>query len=126
MSFLKRLGFFLFGLSIGIVFLVFFFKNKAKETGVEFCYLPNCRVLKDLRSKSYSYSDEVGKMMASGEIDSLKIKDFFLNGDVDFDNSQTKSKPCKTYLITNEIESGAIKTLTVTNCPTKIVIEKIE
>tara|TARA_R110000868_G_scaffold123594_1_gene327188 strand:+ start:3107 stop:3487 length:381 start_codon:yes stop_codon:yes gene_type:complete len=126
MSFLKRLGFFLFGLSIGIVFLVFFFKNKAKETGTEFCYLPNCRVLKDLRSKSYSYSEEVTRMLAAGEIDSLGVKDFFLNGDVDFKNSDTKSTPCKTYLIENETESGAIKTLTVINCPTKISIESIK
>ena len=126
MSFLKRLGFFIFGLSIGIVFLVFFFQNKAKETGVEFCYLPNCRVLKDLRSKSYSYSDEVSRMIAKGEIDSLGIKDFFLNGDVDFKNSDTKSAPCKTYYIENETESGAMKTLTVTNCPTKIRIERIK
>ena len=116
MSFLKRLGFFLFGLSIGIVFLVFFFKNKAKETGTEFCYLPNCRVLKDLRSKSYSYSEEVTRMLDAGEIDSLGVKE----------NSDTKSTPCKTYLIENETESGAIKTLTVINCPTKISIESIK
>mgnify|MGYP003667261580 CR=1 FL=1 len=126
MSFLKRLGFFIFGLSIGIVFLVFFFQNKSKETGTEFCYLPNCRVLKDLRSKSYSYSDEVTRMLANGEIDSLRIKDFFLNGDVDFKNSDTKSTPCKTYFIENETESGAMKTLKVTNCPTKIIIESIQ
>tara|TARA_R110002050_G_scaffold16019_2_gene49081 strand:- start:180313 stop:180690 length:378 start_codon:yes stop_codon:yes gene_type:complete len=125
MSFLKRLGFFLFGLSIGIVFLVFFFKNKAKETGTEFCYLPNCRVLKDLRSKSYSYSDEVTSMLASGEIDSLEIKAFFINGDVDFKNSDTKSKPCKIYLINQEIDDKE-QTLKVTNCPNKIVIESIQ
>tara|TARA_R110000868_G_scaffold4211_13_gene26632 strand:+ start:36745 stop:37122 length:378 start_codon:yes stop_codon:yes gene_type:complete len=125
MSFLKRLGFFLFGLSIGIVFLVFFFKNKAKETGTEFCYLPNCRVLKDLRSKSYSYSNEVTSMLASGEIDSLEIKAFFINGDVDFNNSDTKSKPCKIYLINQEIDDKE-QTLKVTNCLNKIVIESIQ
>ncbi|MBU2996188.1 DUF4258 domain-containing protein [Cellulophaga baltica] len=125
MSFLKRLGFFIFGLSIGIVFLTFFFKNKAKETGSEFCYLPNCRVLKDLRSKSYSYSDEVTAMMASGEIDSLTIKSFFTDGDVDFNKSDTKSKPCKTYVIEHENTKNEVQFLTVTNCPKKIVIEKI-
>ena len=125
MSFLKRLGFFLFGLSIGIVFLVFFFKNKAKEPGTEFCYLPNCRVLKDLRSKSYSYSNEVTSMLASGEIDSLEIKAFFINGDVDFNNSDTKSKPCKIYLINQEIDDKE-QTLKVTNCLNKIVIESIQ
>tara|TARA_R110000796_G_scaffold88850_6_gene192066 strand:+ start:136583 stop:136963 length:381 start_codon:yes stop_codon:yes gene_type:complete len=126
MPFLKRLGFFLFGLSIGIVFLAFFLKNKAEETGTEFCYFPNCRVLKDLRSKSYSYSEEVTAMIASGEIDSLKIKSFFLNGEVDFKNSDTKSEPCKTYLIENESKENGRQILTVKNCPTKISIESIK
>lgn len=126
MSFLKRLAFFLFGLSIGIMFLIFFFQNKAKETGTEFCYLPNCRVLKDLRSKAYSYSDEVTEMMIAGTTDSLKIKAFFINGDVDFKNSNTKSKPCKTYKINYETKEKGVQTLTVINCPTKISIEKIE
>ncbi len=125
MSFLKRLGFFIFGLSIGIIFLTVFFKNKAKETGTEFCYLPNCRVLKDLRSKSYSYSDEVTKMMANGEIDSVAIKSFFVDGDVDFNKSDTESKPCKTYVIEHENSEDKVQFLTVTNCPKKIVIEKI-
>ncbi|WP_165749225.1 DUF4258 domain-containing protein [Cellulophaga sp. Z1A5H] len=126
MSFIKRLGFFLFGLSIGIVFLAVFLKNKAEETGTEFCYFPNCRVLKDLRSKSYSYSDEVTKMVLTGEIDSLQIKSFFTDGEVDFKHSDTKSTPCKTYAIEHELKSGTLKTLTVTNCPTKIIIENIK
>lgn len=126
MSFFKRLAFFLFGLSIGIVFLVFFFQNKAKQTGTEFCYLPNCRVLKDMRSKAYSYSEEVNQLIATGKIDSLQIKTFFTKGDVDFDNSDTKSKPCKTYKIDYEAMDNSFQHLTVINCPQKIRIERIE
>ena len=48
MSFLRRLGIYLIGLSMGIVILSFFFKGKE----VSFCYFPNCRTLKDIRSKS--------------------------------------------------------------------------
>jgi len=51
MGFIKRLGWYLLGLSVGLIFLVFFLKKKSDETGVSFCYLPNCRVLKDIRSK---------------------------------------------------------------------------
>jgi len=126
MPFLKRLGFFLFGLSIGIIFLAFFLKKKAEETGTEFCYFPNCRVLKDLRSKSYSYSEEVTAMIASGAIDSLQIKGFFIYGEVDFEKSETNTSPCKTYVIENESEARGIQTLTVKNCPTAIIIESIQ
>ncbi len=125
MPFFKRLAFFLFGLTLGIIFLVFFFKNKAKETGTEFCYLPNCRVLKDLRSKPYSYSDEVTAKLASGEIDSLEILTFFISGNVDFKNSDIKSKPCKTYLIHQETKNNK-NTLKVANCPNKIIISSIQ
>lgn len=126
MPFLKRLGFFLFGLSIGIIFLAFFLKNKAEETGTEFCYFPNCRVLKDLRSKSYSYSDEVKAMILSGEIDSLKIKSFFIQGNVNFKKSDTQTTPCKTYLIEKESEDNGMQLLRVKNCPNTIVIESIQ
>ena len=55
MNLLRKLGLFLIGLSIGAVITFFFFQKK----GVEFCYLPNCRVLKDLRNKPIELSPEI-------------------------------------------------------------------
>ena len=52
MKFQFRLAYYIFGLFLGGVFVMWFLKAKATDRGVEFCYLPNCRVLKDLRSKS--------------------------------------------------------------------------
>ena len=125
MAFLKRLGFYLIGLSIGIVFLTIFLKNKAEETGVEFCYFPNCRTLKDIRSKPLSYSDDVNTLVKSQQLDSTKIAYFLKEGDVDFKNSNTESKPCKTYIIKAEVnERPAI--MTVINCTEKARIEKVE
>ncbi len=124
MDFLKRLGFYLVGLSIGIVFLMVFFKKKSDETGVSFCYLPNCRTLKDIRSKQLSYSDEINTMLLNKSLDSTDINGFLWDGEVDFGNSDTKSAPCKTYLIEGELkEKPAV--LTVRNCRSKAVIERI-
>jgi len=53
MAFIKRLGWYLVGVSIGLVFLAFILKKKSGEEGIDFCYLPNCRVLKDIRSKTF-------------------------------------------------------------------------
>jgi hypothetical protein len=119
--FIKRLGYFLVGLSIGIVFLAFFLKKKSDQTGVSFCYFPNCRVLKDLRSKPIYYSDRISEMLQNKEIDTLTINHFFREGEVNFGESDTKSKPCKTYIIEDEIESKVI-TLKVKNCPERITI----
>ncbi|MDX1328231.1 MAG: DUF4258 domain-containing protein [Arenibacter sp.] len=124
MAFLKRLGFYLIGLAIGIVFLTVFFKKKTEGTDTEFCYFPNCRTLKDIRSKEVTYSDAINKLLEENKLDSTDINHFLRNGNVDFRNSDTKSTPCKTYLIEAPInDKKAI--LRVSNCPEKSILEDI-
>ncbi|QCW99800.1 DUF4258 domain-containing protein [Aggregatimonas sangjinii] len=124
MAFIKRLGYYLVGLSIGIIFLAIFFKKKSEETGVSFCYFPNCRTLKDIRSKPLSYSEEINQLILNKELDSIMIAAFLFDGDVDFSGSDTKSQPCKTYRIEGEVnEKEAV--LTVRNCASKAVVEQI-
>ena len=124
MAFLKRLGFFLFGLAIGLVFLAIFLKKKSDETGVEFCYFPNCRTLKDIRSKPLSYSDEVLEIFKTGELDTLDIKNLLTQGNVDFGRSDTKAKDCKTYFIEGETKEK-VRVLKVKNCPETAVVQSI-
>ena len=124
MAFLKRLGFFLFGLSIGLVFLTIFLKKKSQETGTEFCYFPNCRTLKDIRSKQISYSDAIGQLIRQEELDSTDINGFLYNGEVDFGKSETKTTPCKTYYIEGMVK-GKAAILKVKNCSEKAVIETV-
>lgn len=124
MAFLKRLGFYLVGLSIGIVFLTLFLKKKTEETGTEFCYFPNCRTLKDVRSKEISYSDEINRMLANNTLDSLDIERFLNDGEVDFGRSDTESTPCKTYFVEGSVkEKEAV--LKLRNCQEKVVLEEI-
>jgi len=124
MAFLKRLGFFIFGLSIGLVFLTIFLKKKSEETGSEFCYFPNCRTLKDIRSKKISYADAINELLLNKELDSTDINNFLQNGDVDFSNSETKTNPCKTYYIEGSVNKKSA-TLKVKNCYEKATIESI-
>lgn len=124
MAFLKRLGFYLIGLAIGLVFLTIFLKKKSEETGVEFCYFPNCRTLKDIRSKPLSYSDEVQKLIDHQQLDSLSIADFLREGEVDFKNSDTESTPCRTYVIDGVIKNEPSR-MTVRNCPDSAIIEHV-
>ena len=124
MAFIKRLGFFLVGLSIGLVFLTIFLKKKSQETGTEFCYFPNCRTLKDIRSKQISYSDAIGQLIRQKELDSTDINGFLYNGEVDFGKSETKTTPCKTYYIEGMLKDKAA-ILKVKNCSEKAVIESV-
>lgn len=116
MAFLRRLGWYLVGLSIGIVFLVFFLKKKSGEQGIDFCYFPNCRVLKDMRSKPLTF----GEALPEKYRDTTLIKSFLTDGDIDFGKSDTKSEPCKTYIVEQDAQILRVK-----NCPDKIIVENV-
>lgn len=120
MGFLKRLGWYLVGLSIGMIFLVFFLKKKSGEGGFEICYFPNCRVLKDMRSKTLTFGENLPEQYR----DTTLIIRFLTHGDVDFGKSDTKSEPCKTYFISNEME-GVDLELKAMNCKDAVVVESI-
>ena len=96
MSFLKRLYFFLFGLSIGIIILIFI-TNK-KDT--RFNYMPNKRVLNDIYKKNWIFNKE----------DNSFSKDiFFKEYDVNFSKSNTKIDTCKVYYIESKKKSFVVK-----------------
>lgn len=120
MAFLKRLGWYLVGLSIGLIFLVFILKKKSGEEGIDFCYLPNCRVLKDMRSKPLTFSESLPEQYR----DTAMIQSFFEDGDVDFGKSKTKSKPCKTYFITYEFNGEELE-LEAKNCEDGVEVENV-
>ncbi|MGB5653153.1 MAG: DUF4258 domain-containing protein [Robiginitalea sp.] len=110
MPFLKRLGYFLVGLSIGLIFLAFFLRKKTDETGTEFCYFPNCIVLKELRSKPMRTDPAL-----TVPIDTLLIQELLREGSVNFNASDTKASPCKLYRIEYETE-GYEMNITLENC----------
>lgn len=83
--FLKRLLFFSIGLFFGLLFLNFIIDQKTDGKGIDYCYFPNCRVLKDLRKNS-----DVAPF----------IKDSVLvEGNVLFNKSETRSTPCQRYIV---------------------------
>ena len=120
MPFLRRLGYFLIGLSVGLIFLAVFLKKKTDETGTEFCYLPNCRVLKELRSKPLQ-TDPALKVAA----DSLLVQYLLKEGDVDFRQSDTRAEPCKIYRI-NGSKGGRALSITIENCETHALLREYE
>ncbi len=123
MPFLKRLGFYLAGLSVGLVFLTYVYKKKSDETGVSFCYFPNCRVLKELRSKPLSYSGVMKGIMAEQGLDSTDIAYFLTDGDIEFRQSDPEATPCSRYLIQGSIE-GKEAFLEVRNCENSVIAER--
>ena len=121
MSLLKRLGYYLIGLAIGLVLLAFFLNRKRAE----FCYLPNCRVLKELRSKPMVFSEEFKDDLREQGQDSVLVYTFLSQGDVDFGNSDTKAKPCPIYLIETET-GGKNMELIVENCDSLVTAKALK
>jgi len=93
MKFSQRFAYYLLGVLIGGMFLYYFLD--AKET--RFCYLPNCRVLKDLRSKPLQFSKEAEENMKVFSMD--EIKNSLTYGDVDFSKSNVEKNNGKLYVI---------------------------
>ncbi len=124
MPFLKRLGFYLAGLSIGMIFLAFFLKKKSDETGVSFCYLPNCRVLKDFRSKPHQYTSNLSERIQSAELDTTGISQVFLDGDINFKKSEPRREPCGHYIIEGILKDREVE-ISLSSCEDQVTIEEI-
>ena len=84
MKLYQRFAYYLLGLTVGIVFVIYFLGAKAESRGVEFCYLPNCRVLKDLRNKPFHYSDQASEKLNQAWLDTTDVRQTLKYGKVHF------------------------------------------
>src|SRR5690554_432444 len=125
MKFINRLAYYLLGLLVGILFLMFFFKGKYGDRDMSYCYLPNCRVLKDMRNKPFHYSDVASEKMQQGLLDTLQLKEVFRNGDVKFSKSNVPMENGKYYLIEGELEGKRTVFVEVISYENRVVLKDI-
>lgn len=121
MKFSQRLAYYLLGLLIGSTIVFYFLGAK----GSEFCYLPNCRVLKDLRSKPIIVSDEAQIKFDQALIDMDDIKMCLTYGDVDFSRSNVEEQNGKLYVIKGQNENKQAVTLEIINYSERIMIKDV-
>ncbi|RBW56622.1 DUF4258 domain-containing protein [Tenacibaculum sp. E3R01] len=120
MQLLKRFGYYLIGLALGSVAVLFFWKNK----NVSFDYGMDARTLKSIRIKKRLFSNDVKQILATKKIDTSYISQILKNGDVDFGKSKARQKPCAEYYITGK-DSLKNMSLYVTRCDSTSTINKI-
>ena len=113
MKFSYRLTFYFFGFLVGCI-MVFFVMNK-KNTRCS--YFLNDRVLKNISSKPFYYSDIATKKIAQDWLDTIDVKNTLLYGDVDFSRSNKKFGSGKLYTIIGK---------TTKNQPLEVIIENYE
>lgn len=126
MKFQFRLAYYIFGLFLGGVFVMWFLKAKATDRGVEFCYLPNCRVLKDLRSKSLTIDSLAQQSLNEKWVTLDDIRKSLTYGDVDFGKSNEPYRKGKIYIIEGKTSKNEEITITMVNYTERVLLEKIE
>ena len=105
---------------------MWFLKAKATDRGVEFCYLPNCRVLKDLRSKSLAIDSLAQHALDEKWVTIDDIRKSLTYGDVDFEKSNEPYRKGKIYIIEGKTSKNEDITITMVNYPERVLLEKIE
>ena len=117
---IKRIGYYLVGLSLGCI-AVYFFWQKKKAT---FDYGMDARTLKTIRIKKRLFSDDAKNAMYKFNIDTLNISTILYTGDVDFGKSNPRQTPCAEYYITGSKELENVSLL-VKRCDSTATIEKV-
>ena len=120
MTFKQRLPYFLGGLTVGIIIVIFIWGKK----NTTFDYGPNARVLKNIRVKERIFSEKALTALNTYEIDTAKISQILKKGNVDLGNKIKLDSCLYQYNIQGKKELKNI-TLTVTNCETTAIIEAI-
>lgn len=112
MNLLYRLGFYLAGFSIGLVFLAVILKGKKTSCN----YGPNDRVIADLSKKSWK-----GQNQLNQAFDSIAFHRFLEKASVDFSKSNPQKDSCKTYFVNGYWNEKPIS-LEVENCKKTVQI----
>ena len=120
MKFIHRLGYYLGGFAIGLVVLAFFLSGKEARCD----YSPNARTTKYLSGLPKSYSENAEAFMKERDMDTSIVKQLIRYGKVDFGNSDTKGKPCKTYLLNSVFKESKLE-FVIENCGEKAHIVSI-
>ncbi|MCP2025053.1 hypothetical protein L1276_000193 [Flavobacterium sp. HSC-32F16] len=121
MKFVHRFAYYLIGLVMGCFFVALVFSGKDTRCN----YFPNARVLNNLRTKPFQYSDKAIQTLNEKWIDTADIKSTLTYGDVDFDKSNVSFNKGKLYIIEGKTAKNQEIILKVVNYEKKAVLEEI-
>jgi hypothetical protein len=100
-SFIKRLFYYLGGVGLGIIILMFFLSGK--KTSCD--YGPNARTLKFLKSKPLQKSKDAERDITLHNIDSLDIKAALDVGEINFSSSEISNDLPNIYALEINLEN---------------------
>ncbi len=90
MNFLQRLKRFMIGFGIGLILVYFFFSDRLDLLT---SWLPNERVMERLRQTELLLPDSMLCRLNCHHLDSARVADLLIDGDVSFSTSLTRQEP---------------------------------
>lgn len=121
MKFHQRLAYYLLGFLIGCIGLYYIFQGRHQE----FNYMPNARVLSNLRKKELVISAEAQKQIAAKIIDTACVSRTLRLGDVDFDKSNVTAEGGKLYVIEGQNAQKQPVFLEFINLDSSVVLRRV-
>jgi len=121
MKFVHRFAYYLIGLIMGCFFVALVFSGKDTRCN----YFPNARVLNNLRTKPFQYSDKAIQTLNEKWVDTADVKNTLTYGDVDFDQSNVPLKKGKLYIIEGKTVKNQEIILKVINYEDKAILDEI-
>ena len=116
----QRLLFYIGGFCLGLIILYFILDRK----NASFDYLPNARVLKELRSKKRTITPETLLNLENNGFDTSDVSQVLTNGKVLFSESNTTLDSCKIYVIQENLKDKVLK-LYVENCAKGAIVKSV-
>ncbi|MDP5093644.1 MAG: DUF4258 domain-containing protein [Polaribacter sp.] len=117
---LKRIGYYLLGVSIGAIAVSYIWKHK----NATFDYGMDARTLKTIRIKERFYSKAALQTLQNKQLDTTIISKILRNADVDFTKGKPRQKPCAEYFITGK-EAYKNISLYISRCDSTATIDKV-
>lgn len=121
MKLYQRFAYYLIGLILGFFVVGAIFLGKDTRCN----YFPNARVLNDLSSKPFIYSEQASAVLKEQWIDTVDIKNTLKFGDVDFDKSNIPFEKGKLYIVYGKTTQNQPITLEVVNYENKAILKNI-
>ncbi|MEK9613675.1 MAG: hypothetical protein VW080_07100 [Flavobacteriaceae bacterium] len=118
MKLLQRLGYYLGGFSVGLIFLAFILNGKKTSCN----YSPSARVKSNLSLKEVVIPKEIQNQYP--QLTESLIQDYIKKGSINFSKSDTQKDSCRLYHI--EIESVKEAFLEISNCKKTAILLRIE
>jgi len=122
MPFWKKLLYYLGGVGLGVVMVMFIFGDR----DIQCSYFPNDRVLYDLRKKELTIPIDVEMRMEELRLDTTDINQLLLSGKVLFGESDTQKDSCKTYWISYKPETKERFKALLQNCSNKATVQGVK